>query len=212
LPGGGDELAGLLGRVPTGRLVVLGEPGSGKSMFTIRLVLDLLAARSPGDPVPVLVALAAWNPDEQTLQGWLEQVLIDTYPGLTTFTPGGVSRAWALLDTGQILPILDPPTSAMPRPSRPDTAGRRKPGPRPVPHVRLNIDLDVSQPPAGAPSTARASSPGCRPASSPPSPSSRPMVRTYLRKSAGLQAAAYRAAPGPPAPGSCRRTTMRMSR
>ena len=43
LAGKGGELAEVLGRVPTGRLVVLGEPGSGKTMLMVRLVLDLLA-------------------------------------------------------------------------------------------------------------------------------------------------------------------------
>lgn len=43
LAGGGDrKLADVLARVPTGRLVVLGEPGSGKTMLMVGLVLDLL--------------------------------------------------------------------------------------------------------------------------------------------------------------------------
>ena len=45
LAGKGGELVELLARVPTGRLVVLGEPGSGKTMLMVRLVLDLLARR-----------------------------------------------------------------------------------------------------------------------------------------------------------------------
>ena len=67
-----DDLAGegdlgqVLTRVPTGRLVVLGEPGSGKTMLMVRLVLDLLARRVSGGPVPVLVSLASWNPVERT--------------------------------------------------------------------------------------------------------------------------------------------------
>jgi len=34
------------------RLVILGEPGAGKSVMAIRLVLDLIARRGVGDPVP----------------------------------------------------------------------------------------------------------------------------------------------------------------
>ena len=45
LAGEGGELVEVLARVPTGRLVVLGEPGSGKTMLMVRLVLDLLARR-----------------------------------------------------------------------------------------------------------------------------------------------------------------------
>jgi hypothetical protein len=37
LAGSGNELAVVLERVPTGRLVVLGEPGSGKTILMVRL-------------------------------------------------------------------------------------------------------------------------------------------------------------------------------
>ncbi|MBL7487349.1 NACHT domain-containing protein [Frankia sp. AgB1.9] len=111
LAGGDGELAGLLGRVPTGRLVVLGEPGSGKTMLTVRLVLDLLAdgRRAPGGPVPVLVSLASWNPAEQPLHDWLEERLVADHPSLTVPVAGrtGVSRARALLDAGLVLAVLD---------------------------------------------------------------------------------------------------------
>jgi hypothetical protein len=46
LAGEDDELADVLARVPTDRLVVLGEPGAGKTMLMVRLVLDLLARRA----------------------------------------------------------------------------------------------------------------------------------------------------------------------
>lgn len=65
------KLAQVLDRVPTRRLVVLGEPGAGKTMLLVRLVLDLLTRRAPGDSVPVLVSLASWNPVEQDLYTWL---------------------------------------------------------------------------------------------------------------------------------------------
>lgn len=51
LAGTGTKLAQVLELIPTGRLVVLGEPGAGKTVLMIRLVLDLLAewqlGRSP---------------------------------------------------------------------------------------------------------------------------------------------------------------------
>jgi hypothetical protein len=43
LAGGGNELAEVLERVPTGRLVVLGEPGSGKTILLVRLVFQVVA-------------------------------------------------------------------------------------------------------------------------------------------------------------------------
>ena len=66
LAGYGNDLVDVLSRVPTGRLVVLGEPGSGKTMLMVRLVLDLLARRSSGGPVPVLASLASWDPAIRT--------------------------------------------------------------------------------------------------------------------------------------------------
>jgi hypothetical protein len=74
LAGGGDrKLADVLAAVPTRRLVVLGEPGSGKTMLMVGLVLDLLHPdrRSSIDPVPVLASLAAWDPASQDLHSWL---------------------------------------------------------------------------------------------------------------------------------------------
>ena len=44
LDGKGRELADRLSRVPTGRLVVLGAPGAGKTILMVRLILDLLGS------------------------------------------------------------------------------------------------------------------------------------------------------------------------
>ena len=50
---------------------MLGEPGSGKTMLMVRLVLDLLAAREAGSPVPVLTPVASWIPPARTCgAGW----------------------------------------------------------------------------------------------------------------------------------------------
>ncbi|ONH62500.1 hypothetical protein CcI49_03025 [Frankia sp. CcI49] len=114
-PGGGpDDLAGhgaLLAAYdlsPCGRLVVLGEPGAGKTVLLLRLVLDLLGRRQPGQPVPLLVPLASWNPDSQSLYAWLEGQILREYPHLTAVDAAtGRKRAGALLDAGLILPVLD---------------------------------------------------------------------------------------------------------
>ena len=82
LAGKGGQLAEVLARVPTGRLVVLGEPGAGKTMLMVRLVLDLLARRSGGGPVPVLASIASWNPAGQDLHGWLAAQLVIDHPAL----------------------------------------------------------------------------------------------------------------------------------
>ena len=61
----GEEVA-VFARIPSRRLVVIGQPGAGKTVFTIRLTLNLLAGRQLGDPVPVIFGLHTWNPREQS--------------------------------------------------------------------------------------------------------------------------------------------------
>lgn len=108
LGGEGEGLAAVLTRVPTGRLVVLGEPGSGKTMLMVRLVLDLLAGRSSGGPVPFLVSLASWNPEQQDLREWLAGQLAVGRPALSGPAWGADgSVAEALLDVGLVVPLLD---------------------------------------------------------------------------------------------------------
>jgi hypothetical protein len=110
LAGEGGELAEVLEKVPTGRLVVLGEPGSGKTMLMVRLVLDLLAVRAAGGPVAVLAPIASWDPSGQNLRDWLATRLITDYPALAGPSPAGAAgptRAAALIEAGLILPVLD---------------------------------------------------------------------------------------------------------
>jgi NACHT domain len=100
----------VLARVPTGRLVVLGEPGAGKTMLMVRLVLDLLARRVAGGPIPILASLASWNPADQDLRDWLGAQLLIDHSALAAAPPADrqePSRAAALLTSGLILPILD---------------------------------------------------------------------------------------------------------
>jgi hypothetical protein len=102
LAGSGKGLAEVLGRVPTGRLVVLGEPGTGKTILLVRLVLDLLRrrVRGSGTPVPVLVSLASWNPDAQELYDWLERRLAIDYIGLGRKVSAGLGQPHRHLGRG----------------------------------------------------------------------------------------------------------------
>jgi hypothetical protein len=110
LAGAGGDLAQVLVRVPTGRLVVLGGPGAGKTMLMVRLVLDLLARRATGDPVPILASVGSWNPAQQDLWGWLAAQLIIDHPTLAnplSASTEETTRAAALLAAGLIVLILD---------------------------------------------------------------------------------------------------------
>jgi len=60
------EITDIYRRIPSGRLVVLGRAGSGKSVLAVRFVLDLLKRRPRAGAVPVLIAgiFYACTPDK----------------------------------------------------------------------------------------------------------------------------------------------------
>jgi hypothetical protein len=109
LAGTANDLVDVLGRVPTGRLVVLGEPGAGKTILLVRLVLDLLSRRLSGQPVPILLPLASWNPVREDLYTWIEHRLTTDNAALAAMWPDAprVSKARALLEAGLVMPVLD---------------------------------------------------------------------------------------------------------
>ncbi|MEX2969688.1 NACHT domain-containing protein [Streptomyces sp. C184] len=114
-PGEADRLA-LTGRldrivevyrsVPSRRLVVLGAAGAGKTVLTLRFVLDWLDTRGPDDPVPVLFSLGSWDPARLSLRDWLCGQLAHDY-GLAASAAQGGNLVGALVDGGWILPVLD---------------------------------------------------------------------------------------------------------
>ncbi|MFD5016174.1 NACHT domain-containing protein [Streptomyces chartreusis] len=103
----GTILAGLM---PDPRLLVLGAPGSGKTLLLVRLLLALIEDRAVGDPVPVLFPLASWNPTAVDLRGWMERKLVQDHAELGVPAPGeygDVTLARMLLERRLVLPVLD---------------------------------------------------------------------------------------------------------
>ncbi|MFE0516094.1 hypothetical protein [Streptomyces sp. NPDC058964] len=102
-----EDLTGSFATLPGRRLVVLGGPGSGKSVLAVRFVLGRLAARRSGGPVPVIFPPAGWDPRRTGLRDWLADRLAADYPPLAAVSDGRRTLARALLDAGLVLPVLD---------------------------------------------------------------------------------------------------------
>ncbi|MFI7438654.1 NACHT domain-containing protein [Nonomuraea indica] len=93
--------------VPTGRLVIIGRAGAGKTVLAHRLILECF--NRPGDSlrVPVLFSLGDWDPSRTGLHDWLADRLIGDYVLLEGVDATGTALARVLLESGRILPVLD---------------------------------------------------------------------------------------------------------
>jgi transcriptional regulator with XRE-family HTH domain len=101
------DLITLFRQLPKRQLVVLGEPGAGKTAFAVLLTLALLGDLNPGDPVPVLLPVSSWDPRGEHLYDWLARTLADEYPGLGNAAAYGSRAAQRLVAGGHVMPVLD---------------------------------------------------------------------------------------------------------
>lgn len=85
-----------------GLLLILGEPGSGKTTTLLQLARDLIAEVDPTftQPVPVILNLSTWINKEQPLNEWLGAELNSKYR-----LPKKNGQKW--LEERRILPLLD---------------------------------------------------------------------------------------------------------
>ncbi|WP_234545298.1 NACHT domain-containing protein, partial [Streptomyces shenzhenensis] len=107
--GTSDTLADLFASIPTGRMVVLGKGGAGKTVLVRELARRLLNDRADS-AVPVLFRLPSWNPDQTTLRDWMVARLAEDYPPLGEKIGDSQpvrSVAVSLVDGQHVLPILD---------------------------------------------------------------------------------------------------------
>jgi hypothetical protein len=85
-------------------MVVIGEPGSGKTGLCVILTLDLLKEASPR--VPLLLQIASWNPEEN-LDDWMVRRLVEDYPFLANETRFGAGVGREIVTQRLVMPILD---------------------------------------------------------------------------------------------------------
>ncbi|MEV6638717.1 BTAD domain-containing putative transcriptional regulator [Amycolatopsis sp. NPDC051371] len=102
-----DDIAETFAALPERQLVVLGDPGSGKSVLALMLTLELLRTRTPGTPVPVLLSLASWDPRREHLDRWLAGRLAENHPALLNAREYGPGAPTRLVLGGHVVPILD---------------------------------------------------------------------------------------------------------
>lgn len=88
------------------RLVILGEPGTGKTTLALLLLRELLDHAEPGEPVPVLIPLSEWDPGAETLHEWLTRRLVEDYPA-SRATAFGPDAARSLVTGRRVQPVLD---------------------------------------------------------------------------------------------------------
>jgi hypothetical protein len=105
-----DRVTDFYQGLESGRLVVLGAPGAGKTVLLSHLVLGLIRDRAPAAPVPVLISLTSFDPGDdgtapdpvlrERLTTWMAGRLAESYQ---------VPRASAdeMVRSGAVLPVLD---------------------------------------------------------------------------------------------------------
>jgi hypothetical protein len=114
LQGGGiTDLLGIYGGLDSGRLILLGSGGAGKSAAAIRLLLDALTHRQALQdaersrvPVPVLFTVHGWDPTSRGLLDWLAARLANDHTFLKS-QDYGPDAAAQLVNGGHAAIILD---------------------------------------------------------------------------------------------------------
>jgi hypothetical protein len=111
--GGLQDLAAVYGGLDSGRVILLGDAGTGKSAAAILTLLDALdhrqnldAAQRAQTPVPVLLTAHGWDPHRQRLGEWLAVRLEAEYPFLRSDAHGHHTAA-RLVHGGRVALILD---------------------------------------------------------------------------------------------------------
>lgn len=101
-PGSLGDIIGYYDEHTRGRLMLLGDAGSGKTVTALHLMLDLLERRATDGAtrIPVRIDIAGWNPRSAGFTAWLADRIAVDYSLHRRVVRG-------LIETERILPILD---------------------------------------------------------------------------------------------------------
>ncbi|MFD3506971.1 hypothetical protein [Nocardia sp. NPDC058666] len=80
-------------------MVIAGAGGAGKTVLALELVLGLLNARAPGDPVPVRISAPTWKTGD-SIGVWLVQHLVAVY----RMSP---ASAESVVHANLVIPVVD---------------------------------------------------------------------------------------------------------
>ena len=85
-----------------GSLLILGEPGSGKTTMLLELARDTIARaeQDPAQPIPVVFNLSSWAEKRQPIGDWLVDEFYDKYK-----VQPGIARPW--VENDDLLLLLD---------------------------------------------------------------------------------------------------------
>ena len=99
----GTQIISIFDRIGAGRtLLILGEPGSGKTTTLLQLTRELLvrAEQDAGHLIPVVLNLSSWAGEQHSIAQWLVEELNLKYQ-----VPRKIGRLW--VEQQQLLLLLD---------------------------------------------------------------------------------------------------------
>lgn len=98
----GTKIIEVFDQLLAGKLLILGEPGVGKTTLLLELAKELIARAEANveEPIPVLFNLSAWKDDAQTIADWL----VDELRNKRGFSKD-IGKGW--IENHLLLPLLD---------------------------------------------------------------------------------------------------------
>jgi hypothetical protein len=103
-----NHVVELFRKLRARQLVILGDPGAGKTVLALLFTLGLLDSLLPDEPVPVLLSASSWDPRIEHLLTWLARRMLEEYPALANHDVHGCPNvAERMVIQGRVMVVLD---------------------------------------------------------------------------------------------------------